>query len=142
MSILEEFGRLKRRLNLGITKELSGLKIGPKQALVLRNISKLRSCSQMELANATLTDPAAIGRGIESLKRQGWITRKSHPTDSRRWTIKLSSKGQRNMENLESSVSRLADCFVENFSQKEKEDFLRLLQKASTNFEVYEGLEN
>jgi len=133
MFALEAFGRLKRLLNLVITKEMTSIKIGPKQAHILRQIFKKGSCSQRELAEATLSDPAAIGRGIESLLKQGWVTRVADPEDSRTWKVELSAKGSRRIKTIENAVSRVADRFLQNFSKAERTEFLRLLEKASNN---------
>ena len=134
--ILEEFGKLKRMLNLMVVQELSTTGAGPKQAHMLRQIAKRGSCSQRELAEATLTDPAAIGRGIESLIRQGWIVRKDDPSDSRSWKIELSARGRREIASLEKAVDRVADKFLQKFNEGEKATFTKLLRKASDNLEA------
>lgn len=130
--LLETYGLIRRELNLRATGALRAMEIGPKQAIMLRYIQKNPKSSLAQLSRMTATDPAASGRAIDCLIKQGWITKEEHPSDRRRWVLVLTSEGRKKMSNVNKVYNSLAKVFLEALGPKEQEQFGKLLRKILT----------
>ncbi len=136
-SALQVFGLIKREVNLLLTSYLRAysLGIGPKQAIMLAHIQKTPKSSHAHLARATSTDPAAVGRAIDSLVNQGYLEREEHPSDKRQWVLLLSKKGRELMRPINKIISEISDDFIEPLSSKERAQFKELLEKVHKHLE-------
>lgn len=120
--LLVAFGKIRRRLNLIATQALKPLGIGPKQALLLRALQEAKGAlSLSEMAESTLTDPAATGRAIESLLKKGWVKQTDDPDDKRRWLVSLTKEGRKITGEVEAIYRVVAKEFCRPLSGKQKE---------------------
>ena len=129
VTVLEKFGKLRRAINLAATQELKALGIGPKQAIILRQIARDETSSLSEIARATYTDPAAVSRALESLLAKKWVEQVAHPTDRRRWDVLLTAKGKEQIKEIETIYRKLAARFLAPLSEAEELTFSNLLEK-------------
>ena len=133
--ILQDFIRVRRRLNRIATQHLKPLGIGTQQAAILRHITQHPGCSLAELARGTFSDPAAIGRSIDSLISMGWIEKSEHPTDRRQWVVDLTSQGNKQVRALELLWKKLSDDFVSDLSAAEEAKLSEILKKIDRTLE-------
>ena len=134
ITILEKFGKLRRKLNLLFTQALSPLGIGPKQAVLLRYLSTRGESSLADISRATVTDPAAVNRSVAVLIKKGMIQRREHATDQRRWQVSLTRKGKGQAMEVEKIYAATAEKMVEGLLPREKEAFAALLDKMLASF--------
>lgn len=131
LSLLLMYGRVRRQLNLLVTQLLKPHGIGPKQAVLLRELSELKSASLSTLAERTFTDPAATGRAVDGLIKRGWVKQTDDPNDRRRWLVTLTKQGQAAAQEFEGVFRTLANEFCKPLDNKEKDLLLKLLTQSS-----------
>ena len=126
---LKQIGYLRRGLNLMATQRLKPLGLGPKQGMLLLHLARHSKCSLADLSKATVTDPAATSRAIDSLIRKGWVEQREHPSDKRRWELVLTPRGRKMVKRVDTVYCEIGDEVVEALSGPEKKLFLTLLKK-------------
>jgi DNA-binding MarR family transcriptional regulator len=129
ISTLEMFGSVRRAIQRLAAKKLKALKLGTKQVIVLRLISKKGQCSLTELAEASDSDLAAVSRMIASLEKNNWLTRARDPNDARQAIVKLGPKAKRRLPEIEAVVDEIADEVLHSLSSSEVATFRSLLSK-------------
>jgi DNA-binding MarR family transcriptional regulator len=127
----EKFRAVRRQLNLVFTQNLKHLKIGPKQAIMLRHIDTTGKCSLADLSRATVTDPAAVNRAVAAMISRGLIDRHEHETDHRCWQVSLSEKGKTMAREIEKIYARVADVLVSPLTTEERHSLLAILDKVA-----------
>ncbi len=95
-----EFERRLRRQEIGLTRA---------QWRILRRVADREGGSQRELAEAMRLKPATIGRHIERLQADGWISRKRDRHDARAWRLAVRPKAWRVLERMQTVASRLRE---------------------------------
>jgi DNA-binding MarR family transcriptional regulator len=69
--------------------------------------------------------PGANMTGIaKRLERDGFLVRKSDPTDERVTILQITAKGKRTLKSIKEEKDRIIDKLLNGFSQKEKIDLL------------------
>jgi DNA-binding MarR family transcriptional regulator len=126
---LEIFAQIRRQINLLFTAQLKSLELGPKQAIMLKFIHKSPRSSHAQLARATATDPAAVGRATDSLVKQGLILREEHPQDRRQWVLILSKRGKEVMEPVNKIIESISEDFLYALNGRERVQLKSLLKK-------------
>lgn len=125
------FGKVRRGLNLTFVKALKESGLGPKQAMFVRHLAKHGSASQAELSSATFTDPGAVNRALDSLEKKGWVFREDHPTDRRRWVVKLTKDGKEVAKTVDKLYQRIADSTFQVLSEADRKIFFSMLDRVS-----------
>lgn len=72
----------------------AGLDITIDQWLVLNTIETDPGVSQLEIAEKVFKDAASVTRIIDLLIKKGYLLRRSHPVDRRRFTLELTTEGK------------------------------------------------
>jgi len=129
ISTLETFGSVRRAIQRLAVKKLKSLKLGTKQVIVLRLISKKGQCSMTELAEASDSDLAAVSRMIASLVKNNWLIRARDPHDGRQAVVKLGTKAKRRLPEIESVVDEIADVVLNTLTASEAASFRSILVK-------------
>lgn len=129
ISTLETFGSVRRAIQRLAVKKLKTLKLGTKQVIVLRLISKKGQCSITELAEAADSDLAAVSRMIVSLVKNNWLIRAKDPKDGRQAVLKLGSKAKKRLPEIESVVDDIADVVLGSLNSSEVATFRTILGK-------------
>lgn len=128
---LENFGKIRRQINLVAVKLLKDHRLHPKQMVMLRFVNRHGKVTLTQLAAGTATDMAAASRAIGPLIKQGWLKKARDPKDGRCWIIQLTPRAARKMPGIERVYSGLAKMFYAPLNEREGRDFLRLLTKVS-----------
>jgi len=140
LALLVSFGRIRRQLNLKATQALKPFGLGPKQALVLREVRILTQASPMELARLTYTDPASTGKILESLVKKQWLKRTNHPEDRRCYHVMLTAKGLKTIQKVETAYRKLAKEFCEPLDENQKNVFYKMFIEISNHLEKVSNL--
>ena len=127
--VLGRFGEVRRQINLIATKELMGSGIGPKQLVFLRFIAKHGRVCLSQLSRGTFSDPAAVGRAVDTLVNQGWLIRAQHPEDRRKWLLTLTPKGKTRMSDVNRAYKSISQKMARSLSDEERKVFLSMLGK-------------
>jgi DNA-binding MarR family transcriptional regulator len=135
LALLSLFGKVRRQLNLLATAALRPLEIGPKQAVLLREIRAQKALSLTELSRRTHTDPASTGKTIETLIRREWVKRTEDPDDRRRWVVSLTAAGQQAARQLETLYCGLAKDLCATMRERDREAFAHALTEISSHLE-------
>lgn len=110
--------------------------MGVTQAKILRHIRRDSRLSQADLARALETDPALIGRGLETLIERGWVRRKRSEEDRRQYILELTASGQRACKRVEEARRGVAERVAAALDERDEEDFQRIAKKILAAFEV------
>lgn len=108
------------------------LGLGTTQAKFLRRLE--RGISQAELARATDTAPALLGRAIEPLIERGWIKRTRSEVDRRQYDLELTAAGKRMREKVEAIRNGLIDDLGRALDDRDRADFARISKKMLAHF--------
>ncbi len=132
--IAELIGRisLRTRQNMATAMEqvdLSGLT--PHQARILGWIeaNEARGVIQRDIADVMGTRAASVSSLLQVLERDGWIERRTDPSDSRRKTLWTTGKGQALVKRVEADIWAGASLRLTTFTDAEADDLHRLLLK-------------
>ena len=131
--LLAKCRRFAKSMNAWSTQELKLLNIGPKQAGLLRFVSKNNGCSASDLSKFTLTDPAATGRALDALVKKKWVTRKEHPYDRRLWVLRITALGKRQLPVLDRISIKMEKKLDKYLSPQERDKLQELLEKLTAN---------
>lgn len=133
---LENFGKIRRQINLVAVKLLKDHRLHPKQMVMLRFVNRHGRVTLTQLAEGTATDMAAASRAIGPLIKQGWLKKARDPKDARCWIIQLTPRAARKMPGVERVYTELARRLSAPLSAKEGKVLLRLLTKVSERLQT------
>lgn len=121
-----------------ITKEqfkAHGFDVTVDQWVILKRINEGNGISQVEIAQSTFKDPAAVTRMLDILCRKELVERKAKPEDRRAFMISLSPKGNELVERMTPVVQALRAKSLEDFSEDETTVLKKLVNKIYYNLE-------
>ena len=127
------FNRTARAQQNYLRPYLSALGLSPGQPKILRSLKALGPCSQRELAELCDVDPSAICRTLDSLERDGFLTRTPSKTDRRAGLVTLTDKGRAAFEAWETQCMALEDQMLRDFSPQERAQLADFLARAYQN---------
>ncbi len=140
LALLLAFIKIRRQLNIRAVSLLKGPGIGPKQAILLRELLSLKKASLSTLARVTQTDPAATGKAVDGLIKKGWIERTDHPEDKRRWQVSLSKEGIAGARKIETLYHELAAEFCLPLLKSERKSLAVQFGKISEHLSLTASL--
>jgi DNA-binding MarR family transcriptional regulator len=126
---LEIFARAKRSLGLVVWQAFAPLDVGPKQVTLMRELAKVDAISQADLARATMTDPAATSRAVQTLITLGWVRRTRNQNDGRELTVEMTATGRTASKKIEAAYSRAARQVTLPLDDRDLKDFRRITTK-------------
>ena len=132
VQILEDFGEIRRHINVIALRDLRPLGIGQKQAMILRRLAKNPNSSLADLSRATMSDPAAVTRAIDSLEKAEWVVKAEHPTDRRRWVLALTPLGKKQIGALDEIVKSISKIMTDSLDKNELEVLAEMFGKIKT----------
>ncbi len=112
----------------------AGVDITTEQWEILDKLYKQSGLSQTNLANVTFKNTATVSRIIDLLCSKDLIERQRFDNDRRRYKIFLTTKGVAVVEKLSPIVFNLRRQGWNNITEKEYEDFLRIMNRIYDNF--------
>lgn len=89
--------------------------------------------SQRELGNRLNLKDAATGKAIDALERAGLVTREKDAEDRRKALVCLTEEGRKIGKKVARMRKQFQTIVVEGFSEKERENFRDLLERAYEN---------
>jgi DNA-binding MarR family transcriptional regulator len=126
---LDIFAQAKRSLGLVVWQAFAPLDIGPKQVSLMRELAKADAMSQADLARATLSDPAATSRAVQTLITMGWVRRTRNMEDQRVLTVEMTAAGRSASKRIEAAYARAAREVVLPLDARDLKDFRRITTK-------------
>jgi DNA-binding MarR family transcriptional regulator len=124
--VLDAVFDLRRALARGGTATFIETGVGPRQVLVLRELRRAGSMSQVELSRATAMAPVSVMRALDALGRRGWTSRESCPVDRRRKLVSLTPAGQRALASLDGAYEALQALANGALSPRERVQFCKM----------------
>jgi DNA-binding MarR family transcriptional regulator len=126
---LETFARAKRSLGLVVWQAFAPLDVGPKQVNLMRELAKVDSISQADLARATMTDPAATSRAVQTLITMGWVRRTRNESDQRALTVEMTPAGRIASKKIDAAYARAVKQVILPLDDRDLKDFRRITDK-------------
>jgi DNA-binding MarR family transcriptional regulator len=103
------------------------------QCHTLLEIENNEDISITELAENLLLDKSTVSRSVENLVQSGYVDR-IIPTENRRiTTLNLTRSGKNACKNIRWNKEKYLETAVSKFSDKDKKELLRLLDKITLN---------
>lgn len=127
---------LRRALTRAACAAFSGSGVGPKQVLILHEIHDDEGICQVDLAQATLTDPAGLMRALDALEKRRWIRREPCADDRRRKRISLTPEGRRALADVDRSFEAFRTAANSTLTRAEQRQFCELAAKVATGLEA------
>lgn len=100
---------------------------------VLKEIYVKEGISQGALAELLEVEPITVGRLIDRLEQSGLIERRPHPTDRRAWSLYLLPAAHPLLETLKGIAAQTRAELLQDMSDAEVDEALRLLAKMKDN---------
>jgi len=89
--------------------------------------------TQRELGNRLNLKDAATGKAIDALERAGLVKRENDPNDRRKALVCLTDEGRKVSKAVGKMRKDFQSIIVDGFSEKDKETFRELLERAYEN---------
>ncbi|MBM3244307.1 MAG: MarR family transcriptional regulator [Candidatus Omnitrophica bacterium] len=118
--IMREFGKKSMRGSLLH-------KVTIPQLVVLENLNFHGETKMKDLAGFAAVTTAAMTGLIDRLVRDGYAQRIYDSGDRRIIKVKITSKGQKLLKNINEEKRRILIKIFDKFSQKDRDDYLRIL---------------
>ncbi|MEL6842485.1 MAG: MarR family transcriptional regulator [Bacteroidota bacterium] len=117
----------------------AGIDLTVDQWVLLKQLGEKPGLSQVELANATFKDPAAILRIIQILLRKNLVKRSARPEDKRTYEVYLTKEGEALVARLIPLIQGVRAVGVEGFTDEEVEMAKSLMKRIYQNFDQAMG---
>ncbi len=128
-AFVELFGAVKKQFAAHAAQLYAEAGVGPLQAKLLRHIGKNSRISQAELARATSSDPALIGRTLQTLMERDLVRRERSDEDRREYVLELSPAGKKLRARIERLRAQLVARFTRTLDARDFDDFARIAEK-------------
>lgn len=96
-------------------------------------------CSQRELARCCHIEPATATSILQSMEEEELVYRTRNPKDKRVYNVFLTPKGIEMQKKVEKIFNELDERCFQGFSEEEKVEAIRLINKISDNISKGEG---
>lgn len=110
------------------------LEVTPIQAMVLFLLRKRDGASLTELSQGLMLENPTVTGLIDRLEKLGYVKRSDHPNDRRVYLVYLTKKGDKVAKSALPIVKKLNEQIKEGYSEKEIEDFKKVLIGAFKRF--------
>lgn len=128
------FAKLHRLMTALCKQDLKELGIQPSQ---IPFIAELLHCdgpvTQDELSAVLVIDKAATARALDQLERGGFVSRLVNPDNRRQKLVTATTKAKAIEGPLYKILQATSDVFTRNFSRKDIEQMLKLLNRMIAN---------
>jgi DNA-binding MarR family transcriptional regulator len=128
-AFLERFAAVKRRVSALAAQVYARAGLGALQAKLLRRIGNAKQISQAELARATDSDVALVGRAVQTLISRSVVKRARSAEDRREWVVSLTPTGRRLYARVTRLREQLAARVVGALDARDLENFERIATK-------------
>ena len=109
---------------------LADYRMTPEQWQVMQTLwSTDDDLNQNEIAHLTLRDKHTVSRILARLERDGWITRRPHPTDARAHIVEPTDQAKALRDEVPRKLFAHFEDVLAVLDEGEEEELLRLLKK-------------
>jgi MarR family transcriptional regulator for hemolysin len=131
--LLIDTGRLLRKR---FEQNVRGTGLTRAQWQVLKEIYVREGLNQGALAELLEVEPITVGRLVDRLEQAGLIERRPHPTDRRAWSLYPLPAAHPLLETLKGIAAQTRAELLQDMSDAEVDEALRLLAKMMDNLTV------
>lgn len=124
---------LYRHMRIYLDKEFEQYHIGSGQIHVFLTLLNNDGINQEAASKLLNLDKATVGRAVERLISEGYVTRETDPEDHRAYNLHMTKKGRDIEPEIRKSLSKLSSILLSGFDQQEKDIVLKLLKKMYQN---------
>lgn len=118
-----------------INEELRPLGLSSTEGnILLHLLTQGQEMRQEQLVEQLEVSKPAVSRALDSLEEKGYVTRQPDPADGRAHRILLTGKALKIGPAVEQIYNRVFALAVQGISQRELDDFMRLVSQISANF--------
>lgn len=103
--------------------------LAPAQFMVLRELWKADGLTQGELARRLEVEQATMANTLKRMDRDGLILREPHPSDSRAYRVRATSRGRLLEKPAKAAVKRVNALAFADLSRKERKRFVDLSRR-------------
>lgn len=122
--------QMRRFCSIAVNKQLAVVGSSMHEYSVLFRLSEDHEAPQSDLAYDAAIDPAAVSRLVREMVKDGLVTTHVDPQDKRQKFVRLTAKGQTKERALAPIVDSALEPYMGGLTEREMQDFLRLLRKA------------
>lgn len=122
--------------NMVLTKALKAFQLSTEQWIIL-NIVKKESRSQKELALMLNSEQSSITRMVDTLEKNSYVQRITHPTDRRSKLVEITTYAKEKLIEIDKTTTELSAQFDKNFTPQELENLKEYLKRITTSNELY-----
>ncbi|GAA3637464.1 MarR family winged helix-turn-helix transcriptional regulator [Microlunatus ginsengisoli] len=121
--------RLRQTMEIGTETDFGGLT--PHQARIVGYIeaNEDRGIIQRDVAEITGTRPASVSSLLQGLERDGWLERRTDPSDSRRKTLHVTDKARALVKGFEQRTWGAIESRIDCFTDEERRTLIALLSR-------------
>jgi DNA-binding MarR family transcriptional regulator len=132
-SIGKWISALYRHLQIQINKEFEQYRIGSGQIHVFMRLLNTDGVNQETIAKDLNLDKATVGRAVEVLINEGYVSREIDRTDHRAYNLHVTAKGRKIEPAIKKTLNKLTSTLLSDFNKAEKELALELLKRMHHN---------
>ncbi|MDO3634757.1 MarR family winged helix-turn-helix transcriptional regulator [Mycolicibacterium arseniciresistens] len=114
--------------------------VGPRTYAVLMALHADDGQSQRQLSSRLGIHRNVMVGVVDTLEREGLVTRKPHPGDRRAFAVTLTDKARDLLPALDAQGRAQEDEIAATLTSAERAEFLRLLQRVSTGLALMPGV--
>ncbi|MBP7735267.1 MAG: MarR family transcriptional regulator [Spirochaetes bacterium] len=111
-----------------------GVEFTPAQMGILFALKLKNGLSMNILSEIVSIDNAAVTRHVDTLERNGLITRTQDPEDRRKYMVSITEKGISEADKSKEIVRKINSMLKEGFSEEEVEVYKRMLNSFFVKF--------
>ncbi len=119
-------------------QQSTDLRIG--EPKILEFLSENEPCEQKTIAKGCDLDPASVTGILGRMEDRGLIMRKTHPGNRRSLFVSMTEEGHTYVQYIEKIFKKIDSIALKDFTNEEKTELFRLLDKIYLNLK--EGNEN
>ena len=111
------------------------LNITPNQSKILMFLSDNENVSSNDIGKCIHVNKSTLSKMLNSLERNGFITRENSKIDTRKKSIILTNKALKIINILKDDAERISKELMINVKKDEYDTFKRVLEKVEMNIE-------
>jgi DNA-binding MarR family transcriptional regulator len=112
----------------------NGLEVTPVQIVLLFFLQKNDGSSLTQISQGLMLENPTVTGLIDRLEKSGYVKRSDHPNDRRVYLVHLTEKGKKVANKALPIVKRLNEQIKEDYSEREIENFKKVLIGAFNKF--------
>ena len=110
-------------------RALREYKLTPEQWQALATLWQHGELKQADIGRVTMQDPPTVSRMLVRMERNGWLRRRSDPTDARNTLVQLTAEGEKLRQVLPAKLIRHFRTFLRKFPEGDQRQLLSLLRQ-------------